>query len=217
MESITSIFKSFMPFLAIGAFVFVGYWVKLIMDKNRNVKTAQDKVWVELIPEAGPEKNFMCPIQMENGIAFIKIPDIKGAVEDQTSPTHVLSKPGAFPAIWPPGKSKFTQLSVQKIIYKEGDSEPLSNTTGIPTISGQLITSLLDGVATNTSDALRKSFEDSHGTQTKKSNPMLWVYVILIGIVALSVVNLVLNIQGLNAVDMVKDLVKLVQQALGLQ
>jgi hypothetical protein len=206
-----------MPFLAIGALVFVGYWVKLIMDKNKNVKTAQDKIWIELIPEAGPEKNYMCPIRMENGISMVRIPNIKGEVDEQTSPTHILSKPGAFPAIWPPGKPKFTQLSVQKIIYKEGDSEPLSNTTGIPTISGQLITSLIDGVAANTSDALRKSYEGSNGQISKKNNPMLWVYIILGIVVVLGIVNLVLNIQGLSAVDMMKDLTKVIQQALGLK
>jgi hypothetical protein len=217
MDSISNIFKSIMPFLAIGALVFVGYWVKLILDKNKNVKKAENCIWVELIPEAGPEKNFMCPVRMENGISMVRIPNIKGEVDEQTSPTHILGKPGTFPAIWPPGKAKFTQLSVQKIIFKEGDSEPLSNTTGIPTISGQLITSLLDGVATNTADAFRKSYEDSHGQTAKKTNPMLWVYVILGVIVVLGVVNLVLNIQGLSAVDMVKDLTKLIQQALGLK
>ena len=215
MDSITSIGKSLMPFAAIGLFVFVGYWIKLILDKNNNVKKAEGHVWVQIIPIAGNEHNYMVPIDMSTGTGKIQIPDTKGKITN-SCPTHILGDPGQFNAIWPPGKPKFTQLSVQKITYFEGDAEPASNRSDRPVISSQTITDIIDGVGTNTEDAVRRSLEQSSGTQSKKANPFMWIYIILIAVGIMSIVNIVLSAQGMGAKEAMEKLSILVRQALGL-
>ncbi len=203
--------------LIIAVLIFVGYWAKLFIDRNRNIKKAEGNMWVQIVPKAGLEHNYMVPIKNDNGVTYVRIPDSNGKYMDN-SPVHVVGEPGVFNAVWPPGKSKYVQLPVSKIIYYEGDTEPLSNVSDRPIVSSQLFANVVDGVASSTSDAMRKSFEDSlEGKSLKRSNPMLWVYIILGVVVVLGIVNLVLNIQGLSAVDMVKDLTKLIQQALGLK
>jgi hypothetical protein len=216
MEAINSIFKSIMPFLGIGAFAYVAYWIKLIMDKNRNTKKAENHVWIQIIPKTGNETNFMVPKESDNGVVSVKIPSLKGVIE-KTSPTHILGEDGEFSAIWPPGKSKFVQIPVSKLTYYEGDAEPLSNVTDRPIISGQLLSNWGDGIATNTADALRKSFEDSAGGHTKKSSPFMWIYIILIVVGIIGVVNLIFGIQSAGVTEQVTNLGRLIQQALGLK
>jgi hypothetical protein len=216
MEAVISLMKSLMPVLVIGVMAFVGYWVKLIMDKNANVKKASNGVWIQIIPKTGNEANFMVPKVVDNGVVTARIPTAGGKITS-SSPICVLGEDGEYSALWPPGKNKFVQIPVSKLTYYEGDTEPLSNTSNRPIVSGQLIANLVDGVATSTADALRKSQEDSAGGVVKKSNPLFWAYIILGIIAALSVANLIFGIQGLSVGEKVIALSKLVQQALGLR
>ena len=213
MDSVMSILKSIMPFIVLGLVAFVGYWIKLIFDKNKNVKKAEGHIWVQIIPIAGNEHNYMVPIDMSTGTGQIKIPDINGKIT-KSSPTHILGEPGQFNAIWPPGKPKFTQLSVQKITYFEGDSEAASNRTDRPIISAQTITDMMDGIGLNSEGLVRRSIEESTGEKvTKKQNPLLWVYIILIIGLILSIVNMVLSIQGLS----IKETIEAIAKAVGIK
>ncbi len=213
MDSIISILKSIAPLLGIGVAAYIGYWIKLIIDKNRNVKKVEGCIWVQIIPNAGTEKNFMPHIEDEHGTQFVRIPDTQGKVTNN-SPRYVLGSPGAYPAIWPPNKPRFVQLTVRKITYYEGDTEPLSNVTNMPIVSAQALTNMIQGVSANAEEIMTKLKEESEGKLTKKSSPLMWLYVIvgITGVIA--IINLVFSVMSSGNID---NLITLIKQALGLK
>lgn len=164
-----------------------------MLDRQRNAQKAENHVWVQVVPKAGKERNFMVPKEVKGGVAIVKTPDSFGKFSSN-SPTHVLGEDGEYPADWPPGKTKFVQTTVTKVIVYEGDAELLSNITGRPIISAQLLTNLIDGVATAAADAMRKSMEGSSEGKMRKPGGLMWVYIITMIGVAIGIVTMVMVI-----------------------
>jgi hypothetical protein len=115
-----------------------------------------------------------------------------------------------------PGKMKFVQTVMKKIIYYGDDMEPVSNFTDMPIISGQRIAALINGSNIAAADVIRQSQEDS-GITPKKSSPVTLVMLIGVGLTLIaSIVTAVLAYMANND-SAIRALSTLIKQALGLQ
>ncbi len=208
-----SIISSVVPMIALFAFVGVAYVIKLLLDRQHNAKKALNHVWIAEIPKAGKEKNYLVPIEVIGGVSSVRVPDDKGKISP-TSPTHILGEAGEFSADYPPGKTKFVQTTVTKLVYYEGDAEPLSNISDRPIISGQLITNMNDGIGSASAEIMKKSMEDSAGEKFKKSSGLLWLYVLSFLIIGVGIANLVFIIKDSSVIN---ELAIVVKQALGVK
>lgn len=188
----------------------------LVIERQKNASKAENHIWVSIIPKAGMERNYRQPIEIVGGISSCHIPDVNGQINEY-SPVHVLGEAGEFTAMYPPGKMKFVQTPMQKIIYYEGDSEPISNVENVPIISGQLFANILNGSTTAAVDVVQGSQQES-GVNHKSINKGQMVTYIILGIVGvLMIVNLVFTIKGSSGATEIHSLSTLIKQALGLK
>ncbi len=195
------------------AILFVGifYLFRQLFLRNKYAKETIDHVWIQIIPIAGKEKNYMIQVENVGGVSRVKIPDVKGKINEK-SPTHILGNEGEFQADYPANKSHFVQTTATKLIYYEGDAEPLSNVGDRPIISGQLISNMADGIATASADAMRKS-QDESGVKLNKNNLILYTMVIAgLGAIA-AIVAVVLIIKETKIIE---ELAPLIKHALGI-
>jgi hypothetical protein len=198
--------------LGFGSLVIIAIY--LYMERNKNQAKSVDHCWFMIIPKAGKERNFRVPIEHNGGVTFAKVPDIHGKITDN-SPIHVMGEDGEFQSDYPPGKMKFVQATMQKIVYYEGDAEPLSNVSNIPIVSGQLLASLINGLTAATAEVVRKSGEQG-GQSTGKNSGMIMYILVGIGIIA-SIVAAIFAVKAAGISVDIKSLELLVKQALGLK
>jgi len=174
------------PLCILLAIVLVAWVAKIFLERQRNAKKAMNHIWVQTIPKAGKEINDMVPI--EQGQIKVKI--------GKRKIIHIIGEPGEFNADWPPGKIKFVQTTVPKIIYYEGDIEPISNVTDRPIVSAQAITNIIDGVATSSAEAMRKSYEESGNSMSAMPRSMMWLYVCIGVLFIVSLTTMIISIQN---------------------
>jgi hypothetical protein len=195
-----------------GLIIFV---IVLFKQRSDNIAKATNHIWVQRIPQSGLEQNYRVPIEFIGGVYTCRIPDDNGKISDK-SPIHVIGQPGEFDALYPPGKMKFVQTVMKKIIYYGDDMEPVSNFTDMPIISGQRIAALINGSNIAAADVIRQSQEDS-GITPKKSSPVTLVMLIGVGLTLIaSIVTAVLAYMANND-SAIRALSTLIKQALGLQ
>jgi hypothetical protein len=103
----------------------MGYF---IYQKSKNQKKVIGKVWGEFITKEGNSYHRLIPIQPGGRIEIKPRKDEKGKI-------FGLDAIGTYLADYPPGKWAFVQTKVKKAIFDEESMEPLSNRSGILTIS----------------------------------------------------------------------------------
>jgi len=170
------------PLFVLIAIAIVFWVAKLLWDRHRYARQAMNHVWVQELPKAGKEKNFLVLIDGEK-ITFGK---------KQAKRTHILGEPGEYLADYPPGKTKFVQTTMTKITYYAGDAEPLSNVSDRPIISAQGLANMLDGVGTASAEAMRKSMEQSSDVVSGIGRNF-WLYALGIVILGVSIATLVIT------------------------
>lgn len=202
---------SFIGMFFIGGIIIALY---LYMERSKNIAKSIDHVWIQLIPKAGAERNFRIPVEHNGGVTYCKVPDIHGKTGDD-SPIHILGEPGEFPGIYPPGKMKFVQVQMTKLIFYEGDAEPLSNVSNIPIISGQLFASLLNGLCASTAEIVRRS-RDQEGNQ-QQGNKLTLLYILAGAGTLASVIAAIIGMKVLANTGQIPQIFTLLRQALGLK
>lgn len=157
--------------------------IKMLIERSRNISRSIDHVWVEIWPKVGKAYNYLTPI-LTGGT--IRIQDRNG----NEFARYILSKGSAIKADWPPGKSNFVQVTVDKIVYRENDAIPIAEAVGDrPSFDAHQLDALVENVATAAAEVTRISMEESKGT-THKQNPFLYVYIGL-GILAVGIIYLI--------------------------
>ena len=179
--------------------------VKAIVSRQRNAKKAANHIWAEVLPLAGKVYDPLVPIDGNK----VRIKDSSGKV----FATYVLGRAGIFPAAWPPGKSKFVQTTVDKIIYREGDAEPLSNVTGRPLVSAKMYGATIE--ESHSADAMKLSLDESTGLKGMGGNMMV-LYVILGFIGILGIANVVFSYNGYAMIDTIRIGVETIMHGQGL-
>lgn len=180
------LFASIGPLLGIFAVAGIGWAIKMLIDRNRNMKRSTDHAWIEIWPKVGKVYSYLTPI-LEGGT--VRIQDR----QDKEFARYTLGQGGAKRADWPPGKSRFVQVSVDKLIYNEGDSIPMSVAVlDRPVLDAHQLDALIENVAVAAAEATRISLEESGGT-SRKTHPLMWVYLGLLIIGALCIVTLVVH------------------------
>lgn len=198
MEFISGI----LPMLAMWLILGVMYFIKLVFDRQKYAKQSENHVLVITLPKAGKLRIKLVPISNKGGTAVVKVPDNRGKITEY-SPVHILGEAGEFPVDFPIGKPKFVQTTVQGLIYYEGDTEPLSNTTDRPIVSAQLVANLIDGIATSAAEAMKKSMESS-GDKLKKESSLAIIFIGLFVIIGLGIANVVMTYGALEILEAVK-------------
>ena len=212
MEIVSNILKQILPTLGFMVIAIGFYYIKLLVDRQRYAKQSENHVLIFTLPKAGKFRQTLVPVEVKGGISLVRIPNSKGEITSY-SPTHILGEAGGFSVDYPLNKVKFVQTTVTGLIYYEGDSEPLSNVSGRPIISAQLITNLTDGVSTASAEAMRKSMEDSAGEKLKKSKGLAFLYFLLIVSIATGVMTLMAAKESSASIQ---ELLILMKQSLGL-
>jgi len=174
------------PLFILIAIVIVFWVAKLLFDRHKYARQAMNHVWVQELPKAGKEKNLLVPIDGEK-ITFGKTKNKR---------THILGEPGEYLADYPPGKTKFVQITMTKITYYAGDAEPLSNVSDRPIISAQGLANMLDGVGTASAEAMRKSMEQSSDIVGGSLGRNFWLYALGIVVLGVSIATLVIISQS---------------------
>ena len=174
------------PLFILMAIALVFWVAKLLWDRHKYARQAVGHVWVQELPKAGKEKNFLVEIDGDK-ITFGK----KGQKR-----THMLGEPGEFLCDYPPGKTKFVQTTMTKLIYYAGDAEPLSNVVDRPIISARGFANMLDGVGTASAEAMRKSMEGSSDVVTGALGRNFWFYAFGVAILGVSIASLVIVSQS---------------------
>jgi len=192
----TKALQGALPILGLFGFAFLLYAIKLLIDRSRNIKRATDHVWVEIWPKVGKVYSYLTPI-LEAGT--IRIQDRN----DKEFARYCLSKGSSIKADWPPGKTNFVQVTLDKIILREGDAIPMSEQVlDRPSLDAHQLDAIIENVAVAAAEATRISLEESKGT-VHKQNPFLYVY-ILIGAVAIGVAYIIIQQHGFP--DMLKSI-----------
>lgn len=199
--------KAIAPLLGVFTVAGIGYFIKLLIERKRNIERAHDHAWVEIWPEVGKIYQYLTPI-LEGGT--VRIQDR----HDKEFARYVLSSGSAKKADWPPGRPNFVQVTLDKLIFREGDAIPISaQVADRPVFDAHQLDGLIENVAVAAAEATRISIEESKGT-VRKSHPLLWVYIIILIILAT-----VLWIAGMQF-GLHKDIVEFIIKAkasLGLQ
>ncbi len=199
------------PMVGLFLIVLLFWVIKLLMDRQKYAKKADNHILAMVMPDAGKWKNYLVPIENVGGVPIVKIPAANGKLAEH-SPIHILGTEGEFPVDYPIGKTHFVQATIQGVFYHEGDIEPISNVTDRPSVSAQLLTNLIDGVGAAAEQAMKKSQEASEG-KPKKSG-MIWLYVLCGAGAALSIAILVLVMKNSGTIE---SLATIVKKALGVQ
>lgn len=179
-----------LPLLGVFAAGMILYVVKIMIDRSRNIKRATDHVWVEIWPVVGKVYSYLTPI-LEGGTA--RIQDRHG----NEFARYKLSEGAAKKADWPPGRVNFVQVTLDKVIYREGDTIPMSvMVSDRPTLDAHQLDALIENVAIAAAEATRISLEESKGT-VRKTSPYMYMY-LLLGAIAIGVVYVIVTQNGLK-------------------
>jgi len=188
--------QGLLPLLGLFAGIAIIYAIKLMLERSRNIKHSFDHVWVEIWPKVGKAYSYLTPI-LQGGT--VRIQDRN----DEEFARYILSKGSAVKADWPPGKSSFVQVTLDKIVYREGDAIPLSEAIGDrPSLDAHQLDSLVENIAVAAAEATRISMEESKGT-THHQNPFMWVY-ICFAVIAVGIIYLIVTQH--NVPDMLKSI-----------
>lgn len=171
-----------LPTLGLGFAIAIVWVVMLILQRSNNIKKATDHAWVEIWPEVGKVYSYLTPIL---GDGTVRIQDRHG----NDFARYTLASGAAKKADWPPGKTNFVQVTLDKVIYRENDSLPMSAVIKErPIFDAHQLDSLVEKVAFAAAEATRLSLEESKGT-IKKQNPLMYVYIgLVIAIVGIAYV-----------------------------
>ncbi len=161
----------------------------MMMQRSSNIKKATDHAWVEIWPRVGKVYSYLTPI-LEGGT--IRIQDRN----DKQFARYQLSQGASKKADWPPGKNNFVQVTLDKVILREGDAIPMSTQVlDRPILDAHQLDALIENVAVAAAEATRISLEESGGT-SRKTNPFLFVYIGLV-ILGLGVIFIIVNMRGI--------------------
>lgn len=202
-----------LPIIIMWIFIGIGYLAKLLLDRQRYAKQADNHVLIQKLPSVGDVEFELTPIEEIGGQSCVRYPR-KGDVGKW--PIHYLSDTSRKPVRYPINKGHFVQTKIDLLVFLGDDSEPLSNISGIPIVSAQQLGAMIQGVTLATDEALRNVRAES-GEKLKQGHGLLWVYICMgiLAIIGVSTIVIVMSQSGIMS-KIIEGLSKLMSAA-GLQ
>lgn len=209
-EQIAALVKGLLPLLGLFASIAIIYFVYILMQRSKNIKKATDHAWIEIWPPVGKVYSYLTPILVGG---TVRIEDRN----DKLFARYALSQGASKKADWPPGKSNFVQVTLDKLIFREGDAIPISQSVADrPTLDAHQFDSIIENVAVAAAEATRISLENS-GIKAKGMSPFLFIYIGL-AVIAAGIVFLVATQHGLpNLMAGLQQTIDRMAAAMGIQ
>jgi hypothetical protein len=189
-------------------------WViKMLIDRQVYAKKADHNMLVFNWPKAGNVTNELYPIENIGGFDSIRYPR-KGDISKW--PIHRITDIDHRPIKWPLGKMAFVQTQVEVVSFEGDDVNPIP-LGNRPPMSAKQLGSLIQGVTMAVDEALRNVRSESADGKIQKQNGLLWVYISLGVLGALSLTTLIIIINKTELISKIAQGITQLLQAKGLQ
>jgi len=168
------------PAALVALFMFSMPWVFMLI-RNKFAKMVEGSVWVEWWPSAGYVKHEFIKLN-QNGMLLL--PKKKNVRAREYAISDLAVRPIMYPQFWP----RAIQVTAQTAAFDSESYEPISNRSGLLTLSPIRSADIHDGnVMSAGIEKLNEENEQSKQPLRQGTSPILWILVVIVLIAAAGV------------------------------
>ena len=152
--------------------MFMMFWMKRTFQKR-----ADRFILAEVIPRAGVSYNVLVPVAHKT-IDVLPDGKLTGKVKElrksrNKAKSYVIGDRACFPARYPENFPRILQASILKVVIREDNVEPVSNISGNPLFTPEMLNSLKNEVSLELAMLYTKELKEAREEAMKQLNPKL--------------------------------------------